>query len=114
VEYVASVIGKVGGLVKRNRIELNILLDGSHGTKYENSKHELIRTFEDHFMEHMRFKSAKSVKETEDLFIFHLIASHLVEAILEISKHYVDDEWVDKSIEALISYHLFGITQFFE
>ena len=113
-EYVSSVITEVGGMVKKNRIELNILLDGSCGTRYENSKHELITTFEEHFIEHARSENTETVKGTGEIFIFHLIASHLVEAMLEISRHYAGDEWMDNTIKALIAYHLFGITQFFK
>ena len=113
-EYVESVIKIVGELVKRNRVELEILMDRSNGTKYEKLKYELIKIFEEHFKEHIKAYKGKNWKETENSFIFHLIASNLIEAMLEISRHYVNEEWVDNNIEALIKYHLFGITQFYE
>lgn len=113
-EYVESVIKTVGELVKKYRIELEIVMNRSQGTKYENFKHELIHAFEEHFKEHIKPDKEGSEKETENLFIFHISASNLIEAMLEISRHYVDDEWVDYSIDALIKYHLFGITQFYE
>ena len=113
-EYVESVIKIIGELVKKNRVELEIIMDRSHGTKYEKLKYEMIQIFEEHFKEHMKSDKGKNRKETENLFIFHLIASNLIEAMLEISRHYVNDEWVDNNIKALIKYHLFGITQFYE
>jgi len=109
-ENVSSIIRFVGDLVKKNRIELEMLLDGSRGTQYESFKHELIHIFEEHFRDHMGAQQ----REGGNLFIFHLIASHLIESLLEISRHYVDDEWVDGNIELLVRYHLFGITRVFE
>ena len=94
--------------------ELEIVMNRSQGTKYENFKHELIHAFEEHFKEHIKPDKEGNEKETENLFIFHISASNLIEAMLEISRHYVDDEWVDYSIDALIKYHLFGITQFYQ
>ena len=109
-DSLASVIQRIGELVKRNRIDLLILLDGSQKTKYENFKDELIQVFEEHFREHM----GAQTRGGDNLFVFHLIASHLIEAVLEIARHYVDDEWVDDNLNALVTYHLFGVTRLFE
>ena len=46
-------------------------------------------------------------------FIFHILARNLLEGLLEISKHYINDKWVDYNIEALMKYHVHGMAQFF-
>ncbi len=103
----------VGEIIKENPKELIILMDRSEGTKYENFKENLIKQIESHFTE-----STVHQKETKDnnlnhSFGMHIIATNLLEGLLELAKHYKNDEWVDSNIDFLIKYHIKGISGLF-
>lgn len=108
-EHAATAIGE---LIKKYRNQFLLIMDQSSGTKYENYKRMIISAIEDHFKEHVRFTNRKKKDLRRSTFIMHLIATNLIEGFLEISRHYENDEWVDYNINALLKYHIQGISQF--
>ena len=114
-DQVTSLIAKpIGELIKKHRTEFLILLERSQGSKYENFYEELTEAVEKHFIQHLLSDKHTQTKELENTFIMHILARNLLEGLLEISRHYENDEWVDYNINALMKYHVVGISQFFE
>jgi len=103
----------LGELIKINRNEFLLIMDRSEGTKYEKYKNRVILILEEHFQEHLKLAKKKKQDFVKDSFIMHIIAKNLIESLLEIARHYKNDEWVDYNINTLMKYHLSGISQFF-
>ena len=103
----------VGEIIKENAKELIILMDKSEGTKYEKCKEKLIMTIESHFTESIVHEKKSRDNNLNHTFVMHIIANNLLEGLLELAKHYKNDEWVDANIELLIKYHINGISGLF-
>jgi len=103
----------VGEIIKQNAKDLIILLDKSEGTKFEKFKENLIQKIESHFTESIIHKKESKDHKLKSPFIMHIIATNLLEGLLEIAKHYNTDEWVDSNIDLLIKYHVHGILSLF-
>lgn len=97
----------LAALIKMNREKILLLFDKSQGTKYENCKEIFISFFEEHFV------SATIADPVNASFIMHICAKNLVEGLLEIVRFYQNDEWVNKSVNELIKYHIHGTAPFF-
>ena len=114
-EQVNNLIAKpIRELIKNHRKQLLLIMEGSKGTKYENFKEELVIVIEKHFIEHLQVIDNTMTKDLADPFIFHILARNLLEGLLEIARHYSSDRWVDYNIEALMNYHVHGVSQFFK
>ena len=103
----------IGELIKKYRLEFLIILEKSQGSRYENYKEELVEVIEQHFIKDIQSKRDTQIKQLTDTFIMHIIARNLLETLIEISKHYKNDKWVDYNIDLFLKYHLNGIKQFF-
>jgi AcrR family transcriptional regulator len=103
----------IGEIIKQNAKELIILIDRSEGTKYEKFKENLIETIESHFTESVVHEKKMKDNYLNNRFVMHIIANNLLEGLLELAKHYKNDEWVDSNIELLIKYHIHGISSLF-
>jgi len=104
---------RIGQLIKNNRDGFLLIMDRSIGTKCEGLKGRMISMLEKHFLEHLKSAQRKKDDNQKIMFIMHIIATNLVESLLEIARHYKNDELVDYTIGALMKYHLRGISQFF-
>lgn len=114
-EQVGNLIARpISQLIKNHREEFLLIMEGSQGTKYENFQEELVIVIEKHFTEHFQAIESTETLDLIDTFIFHILARNLLEGLLEISRHYVNDKWVDANIEALMKYHVYGMAQFFK
>ena len=102
----------IGDLIKKHRTSLILIMDRSQGTKYANFKHNFIKRLEEHIWEQMQTTRRFEEREVTDPFFVHILATNLVEGLLEISRHYKNDEWVDNNINSLMKYHTRGISQF--
>jgi len=100
----------VGEIIKENAKELIILMDRSEGTKYDNFKEKLITTIESHFTESIVHQKKTTDNNLNNSFVMHIIATNLLEGLLELAKHYKNEEWVDSNIDLLIKYHINGIS----
>ncbi len=114
-EQVSNLIAKpIMKLIKNHREKFLLIMEGSQGTKYENYQEELVIIIEKHFTEHFHTMENIETQDLADTFIFHILARNLLEGLLEISRHYVNDKWVDFNVEALMKYHVDGMSQFFK
>ncbi len=104
----------ISELIKNHRKKFLLIMEGSQGTKYENFQEELVIIIEKHFTEHLQAIENSEISDLADTFIFHILARNLLEGLLEISRHYISDKWVDENIEALMKYHVNGMSQFFK
>ncbi len=102
----------LGDLIKKHRTSLILIMDQSQGTKYEKFKHNFVKTLEEHIWEQMQSTRRLEEREVIDPFFVHILATNLLEGLLEISRHYKNDEWVDNNINSLMKYHTRGISQF--
>ena len=100
----------IGEVIKNRRIEFQLIMDQSQGTRYENFKNTLVNAIEEHFSEHIQSNLDSKDQELRDPFVFHIIATNLLEGLLELSRHYKNDEWIDSNINALMNYHIHGIS----
>ena len=103
----------VGEIIKESPKELIILMDKSKGTKYENFKENLIMTIESHFTESTVHQRNATDNNSKSKFVMHIIANNFLEGLLELAKHFKNEEWVDANIELLIKYHIDGISGLF-
>lgn len=103
----------VSRIIKENAKELIILMDRSEGTKYEDFKENLIKTIENHFVESVVHMDKAMNSNLKNRFVMHIIANNFLEGLLELARHYKNDEWVDRNIELLIKYHINGISNLF-
>ena len=114
-EQVSNLIAQpIKELLKNHRKEFLLIMEGGQGTKYENFREELVIIMEKHFAEHIQTIENTDTKKGTDTFIFHILARNLLEGLLEISRHYINDKWADENIEALMKYHVHGMSQFFK
>ncbi len=114
-EQVSNLIAQpIRDLIKNHREEFLLIMEGSQGTKYENFQEELVVVIEKHFTEHLHAIENTETKDLADTFIFHILARNLLEGLLEISRHYINDKWVDYNVQALMKYHVLGMSQFFQ
>lgn len=102
----------IGKIIKTHRVELLLIMDQSQGTKYEHFKNKLINIIEEHFLEHIQSNTNLKDQKLKDTFVVHIFATNLLEGLLEISRHYKNDEWLDSNINALMTYHIHGISAF--
>ncbi|MFW9917831.1 MAG: TetR/AcrR family transcriptional regulator [Candidatus Thorarchaeota archaeon] len=103
----------IGELIKKHRVDFLLILDQSQGTKYETFKDRLVEALEEHILEKHYFQTNSKDKQYKDRFVFHIIATNLLEGLLEISRHYQGDEWTDYTLSALLNYHINGFSGFF-
>lgn len=90
-------------IIANDRKKFIIIADKSHGTKYEHFKDQIIENLKNHIM--------LQVKEEliEDDLIIYILSKNFLEGILEIAKNYKGSIWLEKSMDALVSYHINGI-----
>lgn len=103
----------LGEIIKENAKELIILMNKSKGTKYEDFKENLIKTIETHFTESIVHRNKSTNNTIKNKFVMHIIANNFLEGLLELAKHFKNDEWVDINIDLLIKYHISGISSLF-
>lgn len=108
--FVAHPISKI---IKESPKELIILMDRSEGTIYDHFKENLIMKIESHFNESTVHQKNATDNTPKFKFVMHIIANNFLEGLLELAKHYKNEEWVDSNIDLLIKYHINGISGLF-
>jgi Leu/Phe-tRNA-protein transferase len=81
--------------------------DKSSGTKYENAKEEIIDLTKVHIQKHLR-KRIKNSSIIDDVF-YHILANNFLEGVLEIARHYKNEEWANNMVELLSKQYFYGI-----
>lgn len=85
-----------------HRQEFIILMDKSHGTKYENEKERFIKEIEEHLMKHRN-------DGTDDEVFLHIIANNFVDGLMQLMYHYKGKEWAVMILHKLSKMYLSGI-----
>lgn len=85
-----------------HRQEFIILMDKSHGTKYENEKERFIGDIEEHLNKHRK-------DDTDDEVFSHIIASNFVDGLMQLMYHYKGKEWAVMLLHKLSKMYLSGI-----
>ena len=113
-EFSERVSASVFSLIRQHRIELLLILECSAGTKYAGVKNMLIETLAAYFIENMQKTAvARTDALREHSFLMRVLAMNLIQGLIEISRQYPDDAWVEKNIKSLLRYHIGGMMQFF-
>ncbi|MDD2234067.1 MAG: TetR/AcrR family transcriptional regulator [Desulfitobacteriaceae bacterium] len=107
----ADVVDKIMSFYEKDSREFMILLDKSEGSVYQNLKENLIDLIEKRMKEELRSKLKAEGIIIADEFIFHILASMLIEGILRILKQCKGD---DRRIRILISQMLALNLNYFE
>ncbi len=94
-------------LLKHKRKQVFILIDKSSGTIYENAKEEIIDLTKVHIQNHLG-KKIKNLSVIDDVF-YHILANNFLEGILEIARHYKNEEWANNMVELLSKQYFYGI-----
>lgn len=89
--------------LKDNQIEFVLLMDKCKGTRYESFKDEIMSSLEKHIR--------KDIQESnKDEYIIKIFVRNFFYGIVEIAKHYKNDDWAFKNISLLVRYHMTGIS----
>jgi len=89
--------------IKNNHIKFVLLMDKSKGTKYASFKDEMITNLERHI--------SKGIHESnKDEYIIKIFVRNFFYGIIEIAKHYKNDDWAFKNVSLLVEYHMNGIS----
>jgi len=89
---------------------LLLLFDRSEGTPYEASREEIVQFMERHFTDSL----PPNRQTPEYRLLMHILASNLMEGLLEIVRHTEKGRARDEVLHGLIRYHVSGISPFFE
>ena len=89
--------------IKNNQIKFVLLMDKSKGTKYASFKDEMMTNLEKHI--------SKGIHESiRGEYIIKIFVRNFFYGIVEIAKHYKNDDWAFKNINLLVQYHMNGIS----
>ena len=75
--------GYLFDLLKQHKIFV-IMMDKSHGTRYENAKEDLIASLG----AHIQWELSRTAPAVYHPTLIHILASNFVESLLEIARHY--------------------------
>lgn len=87
-KYKSIAEGYILDLLENHKIFV-ILMDKSHGTKYEHAKDQLIHSIEQHIKRQLAKKTGTGYNDM----LCHILASNFTEGILEVARHYEDREF---------------------
>jgi len=91
--------------ILEDRIKLIILIDKSAGTKHEKAKEIWVNRLGQHIEE--GFKRYSNNKH--DPMLSHILANNYVEGIMEIARHYQDDNWAKDMLFVLNKCYFTGV-----
>lgn len=94
-------------IIANNHKKFVILMDNSRQTSYEVVKAQIIQCLN----EHMGAQISKA-KKNNDL-VFAIIITNFFNGIIDISRHYKNEEWLEGALNILVKYHMKGIEMFF-
>lgn len=96
------IVGCIMMTLKKYRTQLLILVDKSNGTKYENTKEELILAAENNLKEALLPALRNNGIEIENEFVFYVMAATFTEGVFIILRRYDDEEQIKYLIRQLI------------
>lgn len=105
MQYIEHVTDWLLRIYRECRNELIILFEGSSGTKYANTKAEIISLVEEFQKEIIAPKLRDKGIVIEDMFLFHIISSGFIEGLFMIAKHYDDEVKTRKVVSQFIEFY---------
>lgn len=94
-------------VIANNHKKFVILMDKSRQTSYEGVKAQIIQVLN----EHMGAQISKEKKHND--LVFAIIISNLFNGIIDIARHYKNEEWLKDALNTLVKYHMKGIELFY-
>lgn len=94
-------------MLQSNRKQLIILIDKSKGTVYENTKEEFIQLTAEHIQTQLKNKLKNELQI--DCLFYHMLANNFVESLLEIARHYENEQWAEKMMRLFIQQYFCGV-----
>ncbi len=91
--------------VLKNHRKLVILMDKSTGTKHMYAKDKLINRLQIHIQKGMK----SMLKKEYDPMLSHILASNFTESLLEIARHYQDENWSKKMFKLITQCYYKGV-----
>ncbi len=107
--FIDDIVGKILQMNARQRRLLIILSENSAGTRYENSKEEMMVLLRMHLAEAVRQTRGAAQIEESRSYILNIIAENYMDGLLKILKDYRDRAWAEANMKTLLTYHLNGI-----
>lgn len=107
VEHIANQLILIN---REYRVELMILLEGCHGTRFEQVLEEIVTLVENKFKSDI-FPSRKDhdLTDEEGVFFAHVLSTNIINGIIYIIKHCEDELKMGRLIRKFINYHLHDI-----
>jgi AcrR family transcriptional regulator len=85
--------------------DLFLVMNCSKGTKYENAKEKVAGKLSDHFR-----KDVLHPVDSEDYYIMNVIATNLIDGVLNISLNRKDEKTIMEDLKLLMKYHVKGMS----
>ena len=89
----------------KERKKLIILMDKSSGTKHSEAKHKLISQMQVHIEISLRRQSQREY----DPMLAHILANNFTEGLLEIARHYQNEEWAKEMLKLIARCYYKGV-----
>ncbi len=89
----------------KNHEKLVILMDKSTGTKHEGAKDRWIERLQSHIEK----GAVQFALGTYDSTLFHILSNNYVEGLLEIARHYKNDEWAQEMLALMNRCYYHGV-----
>ncbi|MGC6322301.1 TetR/AcrR family transcriptional regulator [Bisgaard Taxon 45] len=89
----------------KERKKLIILIDKSAGTKHEKAKEIWVARLSLHIQEGLKRYS----KVDYDPMLSHILANNYIEGMMEIARHYQNEQWANEMVSILNKCYFFGV-----
>ena len=89
----------------KERKKLIILMDKNSGTKHSKAKHKLISQMQVHIEISLRRQSQREY----DPMLAHILANNFTEGLLEIARHYQNEEWAKEMLKLIARCYYKGV-----
>jgi AcrR family transcriptional regulator len=107
--FIESIVKELIQLEARERQLLLILIEHSAGTKFENSREEIVNLLRMHFGEALRQPGSPAQLEESQTYILTIIANNYIDGLFKILKDYRSKDWAEQNLRTILTYHLNGV-----
>jgi AcrR family transcriptional regulator len=107
--FIDGIVNSFVQMDDRQRRLLIILAEKSAGTKYENSREEMVGLLKMHLAEAVRQPGSAGQIDESQGYILNIIAANYIDGLLKVLNDYRSREWAEANLRTLLTYHLNGI-----
>jgi AcrR family transcriptional regulator len=107
--FVDHMVKEIIKLETRERELLIVLIEKSAGTRYANSRDEMVNMIRMHLAEAVRKPGSTAQIEENRGYILTIIADNYIDGLFKILKDYKGKEWAEQNLRTMLTYHLNGI-----